>query len=161
MLVGSHGTLARWLLPDWNRDQAPTPRDIAGAAAALGAPYTLVTGIAVSDQHFDNVLANAHQALLNQRFERFDASFSGAGDTLSAALAALLSSGEDIETSAREALGYLDRCLDGGFRPGMGHALPDRMFWAQIESDGADAGPQSAEPASAESFGMPSGDTRH
>lgn len=161
VLVGSHGTLWRWLLPDWSGEQAPTPRDIAGAAAALGAAYTLVTGIAVSDQHFDNVLANAHQTLLSLRFERFDASFSGAGDTLSAALAAVLASGEDIETATREALGYLDRCLDGGFRPGMGHALPDRMFWAQIDADGTDSEQESTQPASAESFGMPPGDTRH
>ena len=72
VLVGSHGTLARWLLPDWSAERPPTPRDIAGAAAALGASYTLVTGIAVSDQHFDNVLANAHQVMLSLRFERFD-----------------------------------------------------------------------------------------
>ncbi len=161
VLVGSHGTLWRWLLPDWNEERSPTPRDIAGAAAVLGAPYTLVTGIAVSDQHFENVLANAHQVLLSVRFERFDATFSGAGDTLSAALAALLASGEDIETATREALAYLDRCLDGGFRPGMGHALPDRMFWAQIDSDSADSEPESTQPASAESFGLPSSDTRH
>ena len=41
-----------------------------------------------------------------------------------------------------EALSYLDRCLDGGFRPGMGHVLPDRLFWAQPDNDdsgGADA----------------------
>jgi len=26
-----------------------------------------------------------------------------------------------------------NRCLDAGFRPGMGHVLPDRLFWAQPE----------------------------
>ncbi len=25
---------------------------------------------------------------------------------------------------------FLDRCLEAGFRPGMGHVLPDRFFWA-------------------------------
>jgi hydroxymethylpyrimidine/phosphomethylpyrimidine kinase len=99
--------------------------------------------------------------MLSLRFERFDASFCGAGDTLSAALAALLASGEDIETASREALGYLDRCLDGGFRPGMGQALPDRMFWAQIDTDSAEAEPDAARAASAESFGLPRDDTRH
>lgn len=161
VLVGSHGTLVRWLLPDWSAESLPTPRDIAGAAAAFGASYILVTGIAVSGQHFDNVLANANQVMLSMRFERFDATFCGAGDTLSAALAALLASGEDIETASREALGYLDRCLDGGFRPGMGHALPDRMFWAQIDADGAEVEPDGLQVASAESFGLPRDDTRH
>ena len=127
----------------------------------LGAPYTLVTGIAASDQQIDNVLATAHQVLTSVRFERFDAVFSGAGDTLSAALAALLASGDDIETATREALGYLDRSLDGGFRPGMGHVLPDRMFWAQLDSDDADDQAETAQAATAESFGMPPSDTKH
>jgi hydroxymethylpyrimidine/phosphomethylpyrimidine kinase len=161
VLVGSHGTLSRWLLPDWNGDHAPSARDIAGAAAAMGTPYTLVTGIAASEQQIDNVLATAHQVVASLRFERFDAVFSGAGDTLSAALAALLASGDDIETAAREALGYLDRSLDGGFRPGMGHVLPDRMFWAQLDADGADDLDAAAQPATAESFGMPPSDTKH
>ena len=127
----------------------------------MGAPYTLVTGIAASDQQIDNVLATAHQVLTSVRFERFDAVFSGAGDTLSAALAALLASGDDIETATREALGYLDRSLDGGFRPGMGHVLPDRMFWAQLDSDDADDQAETAQAATAESFGMPPSDTKH
>ncbi len=161
VLVGSHGTLSRWLLPDWNGDRPPSARDIAGVVAALGSPYTLVTGIVASEQQIDNVLATAHQVVASVRFERFDAVFSGAGDTLSAALAALLASGDDIETAAREALGYLDRSLDGGFRPGMGHVLPDRMFWAQLDADAVDDAQETDQPATAESFGMPPSDTRH
>lgn len=163
VLVGSYGTLSRWLLPDWNGERSPSARDIAGAASAMGASYTLVTGISVGEQHIDNVLATAHQVVASVRFERFDAVFSGAGDTLSAALAALLAGGDDIETATREALSYLDRCLDGGFRPGMGHVLPDRMFWAQIDadSDSDGAAPSIEPPATAESFGMPPSDTRH
>ena len=61
--------------------------------------------------------------------------FSGAGDTLSAALAALLASGSTLAEAASEALCYLDRCLDSGFRPGMGHLVPDRLFWAQPDDD--------------------------
>jgi hydroxymethylpyrimidine/phosphomethylpyrimidine kinase len=161
VLVGSHGTLSRWLLPDWNGELAPSARDIAGAAAAMGTPYTLVTGIVASEQHIDNVLATAHQVVSSLRYERFDAVFSGAGDTLSAALAALLASGDDIETAAREALGYLDRSLDGGFRPGMGHVLPDRMFWAQLDADSSEDLDEAAQPPTAESFGMPPSDTKH
>jgi hydroxymethylpyrimidine/phosphomethylpyrimidine kinase len=37
-----------------------------------------------------------------------------------------------------EALSYLDRCLEGGFRPGMGHVIPDRLFWAHPEDDETD-----------------------
>jgi hydroxymethylpyrimidine/phosphomethylpyrimidine kinase len=49
---------------------------------------------------------------------------------LSAALCALLASGNDLQAACAEALTYLDQCLDAGFQPGMGHAVPDRLFWA-------------------------------
>jgi hydroxymethylpyrimidine/phosphomethylpyrimidine kinase len=85
--------------------------------------------------------------------------FSGAGDTLSAALAALVASGSDLAAAATEALGYLDRCLDGGFRPGMGNVIPDRLFWAQPEGD---AEPLTEEEAQAlQVFDMPAHDTKH
>ena len=45
VLVGSHSTLSRWLLPDWTNSRSPTARDIAMAAEALEVPYVLVTGI--------------------------------------------------------------------------------------------------------------------
>ena len=135
VLVGNHGTLWRWLLPDWSTEHSPSARDIARAAQELGVPYTLVTGIPLPDQFIDNVLASAQAVLASEKFERFEAIFSGAGDTLSAALAALLASGDDLTASFTEALSYLDRCLDGGFRPGMGNIVPDRLFWAQPEDD--------------------------
>ena len=96
----------------------------------MGVPYTLVTGVPLPDQFVENVLATPQTVLASEKFERFDAVFSGAGDTLSAALAALVAGGADLRRG-REALAYLDRCLDGGFRPGMGNVVPDRLFWAQ------------------------------
>ncbi|MBX9715684.1 MAG: bifunctional hydroxymethylpyrimidine kinase/phosphomethylpyrimidine kinase, partial [Burkholderiaceae bacterium] len=65
-----------------------------------------------------------------EKFERFDASFIAAGDTLSAALAALLASGSELHTAVGESLAFLDQALDAGFRPGMGNVVPDRFFWA-------------------------------
>ena len=135
VLVGNHSTLRRWLLPDWSADKSPSARAIACAAQDCGTPYTLVTGIPLPDQFIDNVLASAQTVLSSQKFERFEATFSGAGDTLSAALAALLASGTALPEAVTEALGYLDRSLDAGFRPGMGHVIPDRMFWAQPDAD--------------------------
>ena len=135
VLAGNHSTLWRWLLPDWSADKSPSARDIARAAQEFGTPFTLVTGIPLPDQFIDNVLASAQTVLASQKFERFEATFSGAGDTLSAALAALLASGTTLPESVTEALGYLDRSLDSGFRPGMGHVIPDRMFWAQPDAD--------------------------
>ena len=158
VLVGNHSTLRRWLLPDWSSAKNPSPRDIARAANALGVPYTLVTGIALPDQMIENVLASPHSVLYSGRFERFEASFLGAGDTLSAALAALLATGSDLAEAVKEALGYLDRCLDAGFRPGMGHVVPDRLFWAQPEAD-PDTEPGDADPVSLLDFSAH--DTKH
>ena len=138
VLVGNHSTLWRWLLPDWSGERSPSARDIARAAADHGVPYTLVTGIALPEQHLDNVLASPQSVLSSEKFEHFDASFVGAGDTLSAALTALLAGGNDLQAAVAEALSYLDHCLDAGFQPGMGQLLPDRLFWAQTDVPGTD-----------------------
>ncbi|MRD48326.1 bifunctional hydroxymethylpyrimidine kinase/phosphomethylpyrimidine kinase [Caenimonas koreensis] len=159
VLVGNHSTLWRWLLPDWSADRSPGPRDIAKAAAELGVPYTLITGIPLPDQFIDNVLATPEAILGSEKFERFEAVFSGAGDTLSAALAALIASGSDLVAATTEALSYLDRCLDAGFRPGMGNVVPDRLFWAQPEGETT---PLTQEEAQAlQVFDMPAHDTKH
>ena len=139
VLVGNHSSLWRWLLPDWPGSRNPSAKDIAKAAAELGVPYTLVTGIPLPEQFIDNALATPQAVLCSQKFERFDAVFSGAGDTLSAALTALLANGYDLEAATTEALTYLDQSLSAGFNPGMGHTVPDRLFWAQIEDDGPDS----------------------
>ena len=164
VLVGNYSSLWRWLLPDWSGEQNPTVRDLAAAAAEMGAPYTLVTGIPLPDQHVDNVLASPNTVLGSSRFEIFDVTFTGAGDTLSAALAALLACGTDLNEACTEALSYLDRCLDGGFRPGMGHVLPDRMFWAEPEDDDAtdDTSPDTdLDLPSIDGFAFPPHDTKH
>jgi hydroxymethylpyrimidine/phosphomethylpyrimidine kinase len=159
VLVGNHSTLWRWLLPDWNNERSPSARDIAKAASEMGVPYTLVTGVPLPDQFVENVLATPQTVLASEKFERFDAVFSGAGDTLSAALAALVAGGADLSAAATEALAYLDRCLDGGFRPGMGHVVPDRLFWAQPETEEADDEGAPSDPT--EGFDMPAHDTKH
>jgi hydroxymethylpyrimidine/phosphomethylpyrimidine kinase len=135
VLVGNHSSLWRWLLPDWPGERNPTARDIAKAAADLGVPYTLVTGIPMPEQFIDNVLATPQAVLYSERFERFEAIFAGAGDTLSAALCALLANGHDLQAATAEALTFLDHSLDAGFHPGMGNIVPDRLFWAQADVD--------------------------
>ena len=152
VLVGNHNTLVRWLLPDWSAERSPTPRDIARAASHYGVPYTLVTGLALPDQWIENVLCTPAAVLGSHKFERFEAVFTGAGDTLSAALAALIASGLELSEAAKEAMAYLDRSLECGFRPGMGHVIPDRLFWAH---------PQDDEEPQASNFEISPHDTRH
>jgi hydroxymethylpyrimidine/phosphomethylpyrimidine kinase len=130
LLVGNHKTLTDFLLPEWEADRPASPRELAVAAAEHGTRFVLVTGVALPDQFIDNVLASSQGALTGEKFERFEVAFVGAGDTLSAALAALLASGAELQAAVGEALTFLDQALDAGFRPGMGNVLPDRFFWA-------------------------------
>ena len=155
VLVGNHSTLCRWLLPDWCNPQNPTARDIAQAASEFGVSYTLVTGIPLPDQFIDNTLCSPEAILCSVQFERFDAMFCGAGDTLSATLTALSASGSELTEAVTEALSYLDRCLESGFRPGMGNVLPDRFFWAHPEDEDDDDAPSES------TFEIPANETRH
>jgi hydroxymethylpyrimidine/phosphomethylpyrimidine kinase len=139
VLVGNQKTLTDFLLPEWDNERPPSARELAVAAAEHGARHVLVTGIMLSSkgsqQYIDNVLASPQGALTGEKFELFETTFVGAGDTLSAALAALLASGADLHAAVGEALSFLDQSLDAGFRPGMGNVVPDRFFWALPPAD--------------------------
>ena len=130
VLVGSHQTLTDFLLPDWDNERPASPRELAVAAGEHGTRYVLVTSVPLPDQFMDNVLASPQGAITGEKFERFEVAFVGAGDTLAAALAALLATGADLTAAVGEALAFLDQALDAGFRPGMGNVIPDRFFWA-------------------------------
>ena len=153
VLVGNHKTLTDFLLPDWDNERPPSARELAVAAGEHGTRYVLVTGVMLpgkgSEQWIDNVLASPQGALSGEKFERFETTFVGAGDTLSAALAALLASGSELSAAVGEALAFLDQSLDAGFRPGMGNVIPDRFFWAlppgeEGEGEEGEAAPESA-----------------
>lgn len=141
VLSGNHKTLTDFLLPDWDAERQPSARELAVAAAEHGASYVFVTGIHLPDQFIDNVLASPEGAIAGERFERFEVTFVGAGDTLSAALAATLSSGTPLDAAVSEALSFLDQSLDSGFRPGMGGVVPDRFFWALPPGEEGAQGP--------------------
>ena len=150
VLVGSHQTLTDFLLPDWDSERPASPRELAVAAAEHGAAFVLVTSVVLPntkgpDQYLDNVLASAQGAITGEKFERFDVAFVGAGDTLAAALAALLASGAELHAAVGEALTFLDQSLDAGFRPGMGNVVPDRFFWALPPEEEGEGGEQPAD----------------
>ncbi len=130
VLVGNHQTLTDFLLPEWSGDRPASPRELAVAAAKHGTRFVLVTSVPLPDQFLDNVLASPQGPVTGEKFERFEVSFIGAGDTLSASLAALLAAGSELHTAVGESLAFLDQALDAGFRPGMGNVIPDRFFWA-------------------------------
>jgi hydroxymethylpyrimidine/phosphomethylpyrimidine kinase len=139
VLVGSHQTLSDFLLPDWEGERPPSSRELAVAAHKFGTRYVLVTSIPLPDQFLDNVLASPQGAITGEKFERFETTFVGAGETLAAGLAALLATGVELHAAVGEALAFLDQALDAGFRPGMGNVIPDRFFWALPEDEEGDA----------------------
>ncbi len=173
VLVGNHKTLTDFLLPDWDSERPASARELAVAAGERGTRFVLVTGIMLaskggkssgkpgSEQFIDNVLASPQGALTGEKFEMFETSFVGAGDTLSAALAALLASGAELQAAVGEALAFMDQTLDSGFRPGMGGVVPDRFFWAMPPpEEGADdpieGEPMIDEPEATDATGKPS-----
>jgi hydroxymethylpyrimidine/phosphomethylpyrimidine kinase len=152
VLVGSHQTLTDFLLPDWDSERPASPRELAVAAGEHGTRFVLVTSVLVQssknqDQFMDNVLASPQGAITGEKFERFEVGFVGAGDTLAAALAALLASGAELQAAVGEALTFLDQSLDAGFRPGMGNVVPDRFFWALPAAEEGEEGKGGGEPS--------------
>jgi hydroxymethylpyrimidine/phosphomethylpyrimidine kinase len=66
-----------------------------------------------------------------------------------------------LEAATKESLSFLDRSLDSGFRPGMGHVIADRLYWAH--SDESDTSPEDRPDhvTGLEDFPLPGHETRH
>ncbi len=159
VLIGGYDLLWRWLLPEWSSDKRPSPRDIAAAAAQHGVPYVVITSANVTLETMDTIAASPESVLVTITLDRFDANFIGAGDTFSATLATLLASGDELVDAVREASIYVNRSLLAAFQPGMGAAVPDRMFWAQVEEDDEEEEADSLE--GDDLLGTPPTNTRH
>jgi hydroxymethylpyrimidine/phosphomethylpyrimidine kinase len=43
----------------------------------------------------------------------------------------------------------------------MGHIVPDRMFWAEVDEDGAEGEDTDGMPATADDFSLPRHETKH
>jgi hydroxymethylpyrimidine/phosphomethylpyrimidine kinase len=160
VLVGNYDVLWRWLLPDWVSNKRPGPRDIAAAAAQYGVPYVVITSANAQVGSLDTIVASPESVVMTLSLERYDANFVGAGDTFSATLATLLASGDELVPAVREASVYVNRSLLAAFQLGMGGAIPDRMFWAQVE-DEAEGDAAEDEPAAGDVLGVPPSTTRH
>ncbi len=159
VLVGNYDLLWRWLLPEWSSDKRPGPRDIAAAAAQHGVPYVVITSVNVQVESTDTVAASPESVVATITLDRYEANFVGAGDTFSATLATLLASGDELAEAVREASIYVNRSLLASFQPGMGAAIPDRMFWAQLDDGGDDS--EEDTPAEQDMLGTPPTATRH
>jgi hydroxymethylpyrimidine/phosphomethylpyrimidine kinase len=112
--------------------------DCAASLLAMGSEYVLITGTHERGPEVINTLYGRNGLARSYTWERLPGSYHGSGCTLTSAIAACMAHGLDIEEAVAEAQEYTWQTLKAGFRPGMGQYIPDRMFWAREEEDGAE-----------------------
>jgi hydroxymethylpyrimidine/phosphomethylpyrimidine kinase len=95
---------------------------------AMGTANVLVTGADEATPSVVNILHRASGDTIRYEFERLPGQFHGSGCTLSAALAAFLARGLDVETASRLAQEYTHDALRHGRRLGRGQQHPDRLL---------------------------------
>jgi len=100
----------------------------------MGCEYLLITGTPGDVHDVSNTLFDESGAVRQDAWQRLPGSFSGAGSTLSATIAALLANGVDVPEAVFEAQEFTYAALSNAHRLGMGKLTPDRYFWAR-ESD--------------------------
>ncbi|HEY6774853.1 MAG TPA: hydroxymethylpyrimidine/phosphomethylpyrimidine kinase [Oxalicibacterium sp.] len=101
----------------------------------MGCEYVFVTGTPSSLTDVANTLFDENGVVRHDNWQRISGSYSGAGSTLAATVAALLANGLDVPEAAFEAQEFTIAAIANAQRLGMGKLVPDRYFWAR-ESDG-------------------------
>jgi hydroxymethylpyrimidine/phosphomethylpyrimidine kinase len=104
-----------------------SPAECARRLLELGAQHVLMTGAHEQTPQVLNTLYGPGGVLRADAWERLPGAWHGAGDTLSAALAALLAQGMELSQATQAAQEYTWHCLAQGWRLGMGHSLPNRF----------------------------------
>ncbi|HRP97458.1 MAG TPA: bifunctional hydroxymethylpyrimidine kinase/phosphomethylpyrimidine kinase [Rhodocyclaceae bacterium] len=136
VLVASRRDVAR--LAVWGDEDEPVSDDDGIASVlGLGADYVLVTGGGEPGPQVVNVLYGSRGVVRSDAWERLAGHYLGARATLSTALAGALAHGMEVPEAVREAQEFTWQALTGAYRPGMGLALPDRLFWAREDADDA------------------------
>lgn len=121
------------LLAETWRD--PSAADMLAADAKeiseLGCQYLFLTGTPCPLGDVANTLYSASGVVRHDVWQRLPGAFSGAGSTLSAAIASMLATGLDVPEAALEAQEFTMAALSHAQRMGMGKLIPDRYFWAR------------------------------
>ena len=137
--------LVEWLLP---RATVVTPNSLEAqrlaapevAAAALpldccarrildhGTKFVLITGTHEPTPEVVNALYDVHGVVRSDRWDRLPGEYHGSGCTLAAAIAAGLAYGLAVPDAVQAAQGFTWQTLADAFRPGLGQAIPDRLF---------------------------------
>ena len=104
----------------------------------MGCEYVFVTGTPTDVHQVANTLFSEDGVVRSDNWQRLSGSYTGAGSTLSAAIAAMLANGLAVPEASFEAQEFTVAALANAQRVGMGKLVPDRYFWAR-ESDPAPA----------------------
>ena len=135
VVIANAGEACRLAASDDDEDE-PDLAESAARLLAAGADYVLVTGAGDDPQKILNTLYGDSGVVRSDSWERLPGTFHGAGATLAAAVAAAIANGLEVPEAVREAQEYAWQSLAEAFRPGMGHRMPDRFFWARELDEG-------------------------
>jgi hydroxymethylpyrimidine/phosphomethylpyrimidine kinase len=102
----------------------------------FGCEYVFVTGTPGDAHEVHNALFGEGGLIRSDNWVRQPGPFIGAGNTLSATIAALLAQGLDIPEAVLEAEEFTNAALTHAQRVGMGKLVPDRFFWAREPESG-------------------------
>lgn len=97
----------------------------------LGCGFVLVTGAQDAMHEVANSLFDESGMVRQDTWPRQPGTFAGAGNTLSATIAAMLGNGMEVPEAVLEAQEFTAGAIAHAQRLGMGKLIPDRYFWAR------------------------------
>ncbi len=118
-------------------NEFPGLEECARRLLSMGSEYVLITGTHENTAEVRNSLYGRDGLLRTDSWQRLPGSYHGSGCTLASAVAATLANGLDVAEAVRDAQEYTWQALSFAYRPGMGQHIPDRLFWARDDDDGA------------------------
>jgi len=154
---------ARRLASHDGEEDGPDLDECAGRLIGMGCEFVLITGTHESGPQVTNRLYGSEGLIQALNWDRLTGSYHGSGCTLASALAATIANGVEMQEAVRDAQEYTWQSLKLAFRPGMGQHIPDRLFWAQPDSEteeGEDAEDDGVPPG-ADYFEVPFNETKH
>ena len=118
---------------DSNENDDPDLNECARRLLNLGCEYVLVTGTHENTAQVVNTLHDQQGVVRTDSWQRLPGIFHGSGCTLASAVAATIANGLGVPEAVRDAQEYTWQTLKFAYRTGMGHLIPDRLFWAREE----------------------------
>lgn len=127
--------LAEALAEEDEDEASPSLEQCAGALIEEGCEYVLITGAHEQGAQVINTLYNDHGVVNRRWFDRLPGAYHGSGCTVASAVAAYLALGLDVPEAVEEAQAYTWQTLKNAYRPGMGQAIPDRLYWVHGDDE--------------------------